>query len=155
MEWNGSKISPTSLHEVKNINHKHPKFWDYTQFVLINFAACLTPPCKLGRNFDYAKGMFCLFVLGLHPSLGKKSDQICMRTFFFALQNLSEDLFFCSSPNFGQKIGPNLSEDLFFCSSPTFGQEIGLISDSDLSSQIFWSSCPPPFLKSCVRYCPI
>ena len=29
-------------------------------------------------------------------------------------QNLSEDFFFLSSPNFGQKSGPNLSEDLFF-----------------------------------------
>ena len=27
--------------------------------------------------------------------------------------NLSEDLFYCSSPNFGPKMGPNLSEDLF------------------------------------------
>ena len=37
----GSKISPASLREVKNINHKHAKFWDYTQFVLINF---IIPP---------------------------------------------------------------------------------------------------------------
>ena len=29
-------------------------------------------------------------------------------------QNLSEDLFFCSSPDFGRKMGRNLSEDLFF-----------------------------------------
>ena len=56
--------------------------------------------------------------------------------------NLSEDLFFCSTPDFGHKIGLNLSED-FFCSSPNFGQKIGLIlggtiSYSDLcSSQIF------------------
>ena len=64
-------------------------------------------------------------------------------------------IFFCSSPNFGQKIEPNFSEDLFFlfffCSSPNFGRKIGLIldgtiSDSDLcSSQIFWSSWPPLF----------
>ena len=39
--------------------------------------------------------------------------------------SLIEDLFFfCSSPNFGQKMGPNLSEDLFFCSSPNFGQKM-------------------------------
>ena len=35
--------------------------------------------------------------------LGKKSDQIWVKIFFF-----------CSSPNFGQKIGPNLSKDLSF-----------------------------------------
>ena len=35
--WDGSKIFPTSLREVKNITYKHAKFWDYTQFVLINF----------------------------------------------------------------------------------------------------------------------
>ena len=33
----GSKIYPTSLREVKNINREHPKFWGNTQFVLINF----------------------------------------------------------------------------------------------------------------------
>ena len=26
LEWDESKISPTSLREVKKINHKHPKF---------------------------------------------------------------------------------------------------------------------------------
>ena len=41
MGWDGSKLSPTSLREVKNINHKHAKFWDYTQFVPINF---IIPP---------------------------------------------------------------------------------------------------------------
>ena len=51
------------------------------------------------------------FVFGLHPNNGLY---------------LSEDLFFCSSPTVGQKIGLNLSEDLFFCSSPNFGQKIGL-----------------------------
>ena len=29
-------------------------------------------------------------------------------------RNLSEDLFFCSSPDFGRKMGRNLGEDLFF-----------------------------------------
>ena len=48
-------------------------------------------------------------------------------------------------------MGLNLSEDLFFCSSPYLGQKIGLIlggpiSYSDLCfSQIFRSSWPPPF----------
>ena len=53
----------------------------------------------------------------------------------------------------GLKIGGNLSEDPFFCSSPNFERKIGLnlirtMSDSDLcSSQIF---CPPlpPFQNS-------
>ena len=40
--------------------------------------------------------------------------------------NFSEDLFFCSSPNFGQKMGLNFSEDLFFWSSHYFGQNSGL-----------------------------
>ena len=49
-------------------------------------------------------------------------------------------------PHLGEKNGLNLSEDLFFCSSPNFGRKIGLIlggtiSDSDLCfSQIFRSS---------------
>ena len=30
---------------------------------------------------------------------------------------------FCFSPLFGQNIGLNFSEDLFFCSSPNFGQK--------------------------------
>ena len=52
--------------------------------------------------------------------------------------------FFCSTPNFGQKIGLNLSEDLFF---------FGLISGRTISysvpsfSQCFRSSCPPPLFK--------
>ena len=68
--------------------------------------------------------------------------------------------FFCSSPDLGRKMGRNLSEDLFFCSSPDFGRKMGrnlgmTISNSDLcSSQVFWSFCPPPFSKSCVRYWP-
>ena len=48
--------------------------------------------------------------------------------------------FFCSSPDFGRKVGRNLSMT---------------ISNSDLcSSQIFRSFCPPPppFSKSCVRH---
>ena len=62
--------------------------------------------------------MFCAFRLGLHPRLGEKLDQIRVKTFFF-----------CSSPNFGQKIELILD---------------GTISDSDLwSSQIFWSFWPP------------
>ena len=73
-------------------------------------------------------------------------------------------LFVCCRPasNSGQKVGLSLCEDLFFffffCSSPDFGQKLGLnlggtISCSDVcSSQIFWSFCPP-FSKSCVRYC--
>ena len=66
------------------------------------------PLCKLGIRFDNTKGMFCALLLGFGLKIGG---------------NLSEDLFFCSSPNFGRKIGQNLS---------------GTISDSDLcSSQIF------------------
>ena len=110
----------------------------------------MAPPlCKLGIRFDHTKGMFCTFLLGLHQRLGLKSEEIWVKTLLF---------FFCSAPNFGQKIGLNLSEDPFFCSSPNFERKIGLIlggtiSDSDLcSSQIFWSSFPP-FSKYCVRNC--
>ena len=60
------------------------------------------PLCKLGVSFDYTKGMFCTFVLGLHPSLSIKIRPNLVKTFFF-----------WSSSNFGQKIGPNLTEDLF------------------------------------------
>ena len=71
------------------------------------------PHCEfMATRLDHTKSMFYTFVLGLHQILGKKIGLI-----------LSEDLFFCSSPNFGQKIGLNLS---------------GTISYSDLcSSQIF------------------
>ena len=44
------------------------------------------PLCKLGIIFDHTKGMFCAFLLGFGLKIGL---------------NLSEDLFFCSSPNFG------------------------------------------------------
>ena len=57
--------------------------------------------------------MFCPFALGLHPSLGKKLDQIWVKTFsFFTLHLISgknrtnfewRPLCFCSSPNFGKK----------------------------------------------------
>ena len=40
--YKGSKICPTSLCEVKDINHNQLKFWDYRQFVLINFIIPLT-----------------------------------------------------------------------------------------------------------------
>ena len=75
----------------------------------------MAPPlCKLGIRFDHTKGMFCAFFLGFGLEIGL---------------NLSEDLFFGSSPNFGRKIGLNLSRT---------------ISDSDLcSSQI----PPPPFFR--------
>ena len=46
--------------------------------------------------------------------------------------NLSEDLFFWSSPNFGPKPGPNLSEDLFFWSSPNVRPKNGLNFSEDL-----------------------
>ena len=51
--------------------------------------------------------------------------------------NFSEDLFFWSSPNFGQKIGLKFSEDLFFWFSPDFGQKIGLKLSEDLFSLVF------------------
>ena len=54
---------------------------------------------------------------------GEKWDQIWVKTFF---------LFFRSSPNFGEKMGPNLSEDLFFCSSPNFGEKMGPNLSEDL-----------------------
>ena len=50
----------------------------------------------------------------------------------------------------GEKTGRNLSEDLFFCSSADFGRKMArnlsvTISNSDLcSSQSFWSFWPPP-----------
>ena len=57
--------------------------------------------------------------------------------------------FFCSSPNFEQKIGLNLSEDLFFCSSPNFGQKIVLISGGTISYSVLFSNflkfLAPPF----------
>ena len=82
------------------------------------------PHCEfLATRLDHTKCMFYSFVVGLH-----------------------------SAHKSGQKIGQSLSEDLFFyfCSSPDFGQKIGLnfggtISYSDLCSQIFWSSWPPHF----------
>ena len=93
------------------------------------------PPLQVGHKVGSHKGYFCAFLLGIGLKIGG---------------NLSEDLFvFCSSPNFGRKIGLNLSEDHFFCSLPNFGRKIGLdlsrtISDSELcSSQIFW----PPLFK--------
>ena len=53
-----------------------------------------------------------------------------MNTFFFS---------FWSSPNFGQEDRTDVGWNNFH---------------SDLcSSQIFWSSCPPPFSKSCVLCC--
>ena len=51
--------------------------------------------------------------------------------------NFSEDLFFWSSPNFGQKMGLIFSEDIFFWSSPEFGQKMGLNFSED---HFFWSS---------------
>ena len=51
--------------------------------------------------------------------------------------NLSKDLFFCSSPNSGQKMGPNLSEDLFliFCFIDLFwGIYLLYLYQIDLSS---------------------
>ena len=90
------------------------------------------------------------FRLEIWVSSGEKRNGPWVKTFFF----------FCSSPKFGRKMGRNLSEDLFFlCSSPKFGRKMrlnlsGTTSDSDLcSSQIFWNFWPPPFSKSCVRYC--
>ena len=73
------------------------------------------PLCKLGKRFDHTKAMFYAFVLG-----------------------------------FGRKFGSNLSEDIFFCSSPDFGrnnliQTFALLTFSEVSG-------PPPFSKSCVRY---
>ena len=56
-----------------------------------------------------------------HLILGEKWDEIWVKTFF------------CSSPDFGRKMGRNLSVT---------------ISNSDLcSSQIFWSFWPPPLFK--------
>ena len=89
----------------------------------------------MGRNLSED-----LFFFALHLILGEKWDEIWVKTFFF-----------CSSPDFGRKMGRNLSEDLFFsCSLPDFRRKKGrngsvTISNSDLcSSQIFWSFCPPP-----------
>ena len=54
-----------------------------------------------------------------HQALGSKSldfGRIMGR-------NLSEGLFFCSSPDFGKKMGRNLSEDLFFALHLIFGEK--------------------------------
>ena len=72
------------------------------------------------------------FFFALRLILGKNWDQIWLKTFFCSSPdfgeklgpNLSEELFifyFCYSPNLGEKLGPNLSEELFFCSLPKFG----------------------------------
>ena len=99
------------------------------------------PLCKLGIRL-WAQN---------HLILGEKWDEICVTTFLF-----------CSSPDFGRKIGRNLSEDLFFFySSPDFGRVMErnlsvTISNSDLcSSQIFWSFWPPPFQNPAYAYCPL
>ena len=114
--------------------------------------------CKFGIRFDHTKGMFYAFLLDIGPKIA---------------ENLSEDLFFCSSPKFGRKIGLNLSEnlfffallvilskkielnlskDLFFCSSPNFGRKVGLNLSRTISSLFFSNFLPPLFSKSCVRY---
>ena len=52
-----------------------------------------------------------------HQALNPKSPDIWVMNEIIRRKmgrNLSEDLFFCSSPDFGRKIGRNLSEDLFF-----------------------------------------
>ena len=73
------------------------------------------PLCKLGIRFDHTKGIYCALLLGFRLEIEL---------------NLSEDLFFCSSPNFGRKIGLISG---------------GTISDSNLcSSHVFQSFCPPP-----------
>ena len=69
----------------------------------------------------------------LHLILGRKWDEIRVKTFFFCF------FFFCSSPNFGEKMGPRVKTfffalhlilgrkwdqirlKTFFCSSPNFG----------------------------------
>ena len=93
------------------------------------------PRCKLGGRFDYyTKGMFCAFVLGLHPSLGKKLDQFWVKTFFL--------LFI----KFWAKNWTKFDwRPFFFALHLILGKKSGLISDSDLSSQILWSSYPPLF----------
>ena len=63
--------------------------------------------------------------------------------------------FFWLSSNFGPKTELNLSEDLFFWYSPDFGQKHGLVENFLFWSSLFSNFPPPPFRKSCVRYCTI
>ena len=103
----------------------------------------IAPPFQVGHKVWSHKGYVLCVSFRLAPTFGLKiAGKFEWRPFFF---------FFCRfSPYFRRKIGLNSSE-AFFCSSPNFGQKIelilgGTISDSDLcSSQIFWSSWPPLF----------
>ena len=73
-------------------------------------------------------------------------------------KTVGEDLFFGLHPNFGPKTGLNFEwrPFFFFWSSPNIGQENWLGFElknfhSGLHySQIFWISCPPPLLLTCV-----
>ena len=42
------KNIPNKFARGQDINHKHPKFWDYPQFVLKNFI--IPPPPKFSRS---------------------------------------------------------------------------------------------------------
>ena len=79
----------------------------------------MAPPlCKLGIRFDCTKGILRAFLPGFELGLKAK-----------------EDLFFCSSPDFGRKMGRNLSEELFFLffsSSTDFGWKKGRNLSEDL-----------------------
>ena len=86
------------------------------------------PLWKLGTRFYHTVGLFCAFLLGLHPRLGKKSDSISVKTFFFSL-HLS----------LGEK------SDCFWMEQFLI-QIFVLLKFSELPA-------PLPFSKSCVRYC--
>ena len=90
-----------------------PPFWVATIAKLhrkVSKIEAWPPLCKLGIRL-WARN---------HLILGEKWNEIWVKTFFF-----------CSSPDFGRKMGRNLSKT---------------ISNSGLcSSQIFWTFCPPLF----------
>ena len=119
--------------------------------------ACPLPFCKLGIRFDHTKAMFWSFLLGFG---WKNRTKFEWRPFFLPFtwlwgKNRTEFdwrpfFLFCSSPDFGGKIGPNLIEDLFFLLFTWFWAKnrtrrdnliptVALLTFSELSAP------PPPF----------
>ena len=64
--------------------------------------------------------------------------------------NLSKDLFFCSSPNFGQKMGPNLRQDLFLIYLFVLHLILGAQHRSLYPLEKFLSEALPKIYNACV-----
>ena len=140
---------------------------------------CAMPPplgrqdCKIAEKSKQNWGMAPPLQVG-HKVWSYKGHVLCVSSRIWAKNRTKFEwrLFFCSSPDFGLKIGLNVSEDLFFLlftwfwakfewepfffPSPDFGRKIGLNLEQFLIqifvlttfSEIFG----PPFSKSCLRY---